>query len=72
MRSVVLLEDFDFIMKERQLELITRMHNQGKALNDISDEVNRNSVEVLLALIHQSTQGKITRPLYGRKEGGVG
>lgn len=61
--SVVLLEDFDFLMEENQLKQITQLHNDGFSLGQISSRVKRNEYEVLLALIHQAARNKIERPL---------
>lgn len=65
MRTVIMLEDFNFIMPLKQLNLITELHNNGMKVGEISEQVKRNEYEVLLALIHQTDKGKITRSLKG-------
>jgi hypothetical protein len=65
--NVILLSDLEFAMPKEQLQLITKLHNEGMRLEDIVNEVKRNPYEVLIALIHQVKQGKKLRPLAYRR-----
>lgn len=66
--TVILLEDLEFGMTRGQLNKITRLHNAGMDFKEISQEVKRNPYEVILAILHQTRQGKGIRPLAYRRK----
>lgn len=59
---VILLEDLEFAMSRKQLERITRSWNRGTSVERLAELEKRRPIEVLLALLHQSNQGKQLRP----------
>lgn len=64
---VILLEDLEFSMPVKQLERITRLHNEGVDFQEISQRVKRNPYEVVLALLHQTKRGKGIKPFAYRE-----
>lgn len=60
---VYCLNRYDNAFSEGLLDQIAELHNDGHCLEDIADTFKREPTEILLGLIHQAEQGKITRPL---------
>lgn len=67
--NVILLEDKEFCMSKAQLERITKKHNDGYTLEEISESEKRDHYEVIIALLHQAQYKKLTRPFGARQKG---
>lgn len=64
---VILLDDLEFAMSKEQLWEITNLHNDGMKLEDISEHVQRDKYEVLIALIHQAKKGTVKLRPFARR-----
>lgn len=50
------------------LSVITEFHEEGYSWEEISKKMNRDILEILVALLHQMEQGLLTRPIAYRKK----
>lgn len=64
---VIALEDLNFMFSKEQLTNITKLHTDGMEIEDIAKEVNRDAIEVLIALIHQAKKGHMLPPFAYRR-----
>ena len=63
-----IFEDYELAFPKVQLAKIALDWNNGKSIDQISQEQKRHEVEVLLALIHLSNKNRISRPFAYRKK----
>ncbi|WP_156290757.1 hypothetical protein [Oceanobacillus salinisoli] len=59
---------YDDAFSEGLLNEITVLYNNGFEIEDLMDKFNREFVEILMALIYQAEEGKITRPFAYRRK----
>jgi hypothetical protein len=64
--KVILLEDLEFGMSIKQLNEITKLWNEGMKWEELSKQVKRDEIEILLALLHQLKRGVKLRPFAWR------
>jgi hypothetical protein len=58
---VIVLENLNFIFDEYELKDIKKMWNLELSVSYMSEYLNRDSDEILLALIHLAREDRITR-----------
>ncbi|QGH35162.1 hypothetical protein GI584_14395 [Gracilibacillus salitolerans] len=61
------LEDYNRIYSEGLICVVTELHEEGVEVEEIAKELNRSPMEIIIALLHQSDNQKITKPFATRK-----
>lgn len=67
MSIVIVLEELNFIFREKELTQITTMNNVGYSIFDISVEMKRDEYEIMLALMHQHKEKQLTKAINFRR-----
>lgn len=68
---MIILDDLDFEWKQKQIDRVIAMWQEGINVINIAAEINRNTEEVFLLLMHLGRKGKIRKRdgyLWGRKD----
>lgn len=58
----ILLDDLEFVMPKKQLKEIKCLHNEGRTVKEIAKYEQRNTYEVILALLHLVKGGHAMKP----------
>ncbi|WP_272032941.1 hypothetical protein [Oceanobacillus kimchii] len=58
--TIIMLENKEFGITPKMLKKITKLNNEGYCYKKISDMVERDPIEVIIALLHQADTKRIT------------
>ncbi|HAM79575.1 hypothetical protein [Ornithinibacillus bavariensis] len=64
---IKLFRDNELYFSNGLLDEITELYNEGHEIEDIAETFNRPVIEIMLALLYQAMQEKVTRPFAYRR-----
>lgn len=63
--KVIILDDVNFMFDKVELAHITKPHNEGMHYKEIAKKFKREPLEVVLALLHQASEEKVSLRTFG-------
>lgn len=66
-KTVIVLEELNYIFRESDINVITNMNNTGYSVEEIASKLNRDEYEIMLALLHQHKERMLTKQIQIRR-----
>ncbi|HEY4601234.1 MAG TPA: hypothetical protein VIG73_08195 [Cerasibacillus sp.] len=63
--QVIILDNANFMFGKVELAHITKFHNEGMHYKEIAKKFKREPLEIVLALLHQASEGKVSLRTFG-------